>query len=111
MSYESVTKLPHTSRVQDVQEFLKLLGFRLLIRPSFRVEGEIAQYYWFEEIAYRSYAGVALSIYMDKDGQLAVYTRTVESRSYYDLEQQNRTIRSLKTHGSLIFRPVPNIAL
>jgi hypothetical protein len=96
MSYESVTKLPHTSRVQDVQEFLKLLGFRRLLRPSFRIEGEIAQYYWFEETDYRSYAGVALSIYMDKDGQLAVYTRTVESRSYYDLEQQNRTIRSLK---------------
>jgi hypothetical protein len=83
VSYESFNKLPHTTRVEDVLEFLELLGFRRLFLPRLRLEGEIAQYYWFEETDYRSYAGVALSVYKDKDGQFVVYTRTVESRSYY----------------------------
>jgi hypothetical protein len=96
VSYESFNTLPRTTRTDDVLEFLELLGFHRLLRPYLRLEGEIAQYYWFEEIDYHSYAGVALSVYKDQDGQLVVYTRTVESRSYYDLEQQNRTIQSLR---------------
>jgi hypothetical protein len=96
MSYESFNKLSHTTRVEDVLEFLELLRFRRLLRPYLRLEDEIAQHYWFEETDYRSYAGIELFVYRDKEGQLVVYTRTVASRSYYDLEQQNRTIRSLK---------------
>ena len=55
MSYDSFNKLAPTTRVEDVLEFLELLGFRRLLRPQLRLEDEIAQYYWFEETDYRSY--------------------------------------------------------
>ena len=104
MSYDSFNKLAPTTRVEDVLEFLELLGFRRLLRPQLRLEDEIAQYYWFEETDYRSYAGVGLSVCKEKEGQLVVHTRTVAGRSYYDLEQQNRIIRGLKKHFGGTFK-------
>jgi len=103
MSYESISKLPPTTKILDVMDLLELLDFRRVPRPQFRPKGEIAQYYWFQEAEYRSYSGVFLSLIKEIDRQVVVYTRTLASRSYYDLKQQNRTIRSLKRHFRGIF--------
>lgn len=98
MSYESINKLHLKTQIRDVVGLLELLGFRRILKPRFRSEGELAQYYWFEDVEYRSYAGVYLSLGKDSNGQLVVYTRTIVSRSYYDLMQQNHTIRTLKKY-------------
>ncbi len=98
MSYESINKLPTKTKIIDIMELIRLLGFKRVLKPRFRAKGELAQYYWFEETDYRSYSGVDLSLGKDSDGQLIVYTRTIASRSYYDLMQQNHTIRTIKRH-------------
>lgn len=98
MSYESDNKLPRTTRIHDVLEFLELLGFQRFHRQRPRFEGELAQYYWFDQTDYRSYSGIELSLSKDSDGQFVVGMCSPASRSYYDIKQQNRAIRSLKRH-------------
>jgi hypothetical protein len=98
MSYESINKLHKKTKIRDVIELIELLGFQRVLRSRTHSKEELAEYYWFEETEYRSYSGVSLSLAKDIDGQLIIYTRTVASRSYYDLDYQNRIIRTLKRH-------------
>ena len=98
MSYESFSKLPNKTRVRDVMDLIELLGFQRILRSRFRDKEELAQYHWFDEADYHSYSGVFLSLTRESDGQVIVYTRTVASRSYFDLTQQNHVIRILKRH-------------
>lgn len=77
-------------------EFIELLNYRRILQPQLRVEGEIAEYYYFEEKDYKSWSGVGLSVFQKKSEGLYIYTRTPVSRSYYDLTHQNYTIKSIK---------------
>lgn len=97
MSYESESILDKSSRLQDVVDFVLLLEYKYLGVWDGEELGKIKSYQWFDKENYKSNYGVELSIYQH-EGNLVVTTRTNVSRSYYDLEHQNKTIRLLKKH-------------
>jgi hypothetical protein len=97
MSYESENIIDQKTRLQDVEDFVKLLGFKYQGIWNGEELGKIRSYHWFEKNDYKSTNGVELSIYYFENS-LRVTTRTNISRSYYDLEHQNKTIRFLRKH-------------
>ena len=97
MSYESENILNSSVRIKDVQNFIELLGYKYQGIWNGEELGKIKSYHWFERKDYKSTYGVELSIY-NHDSKLYVTTRTNVSRSYYDLEHQNKTIRLIKKH-------------
>jgi hypothetical protein len=94
VSYESENVFSQSTRISDVREFVKLLGYEKI--GVWKFEGQkFEDYRWFERADYKSWTGVELAIYKSNDGSLALSTRSTVSRSYYDLEQQNFTISAL----------------
>ncbi|MFA4919766.1 MAG: hypothetical protein WC581_11010 [Thermodesulfovibrionales bacterium] len=95
MSYSSLNKLNSNAKVKDIVEIIDLLGYKCtgLLRSG--EVGKIRDYFWFDEKDYHSWSGVELSIY-EVGGLINIETRTPVGRSYFDLEQQNRTIRLLR---------------
>lgn len=95
MSYASENCLPQGTRVDDVREFVRLLGYQR--EGSLREEkvGRFEFYRFFEEKDYRSWGGVSLCIQIDGP-KISVNTTTAAGRSFYDLEMQNVTISGLK---------------
>jgi hypothetical protein len=97
MSYSSTNELAHGAKLKDALEFASLLGYRYDgILKSDEV-GPISCLSWFEEKDYCSWCGVELGIYEHKS-TVTVETRTPISRSYFDLEHQNKTIRLFRKH-------------
>src|ERR1700726_3004089 len=96
MSYSSENELPAGTRLADIREFVLLLGYKKsshwISSGNISFEG----YDWHDETDYKSSSGVELSINKADSGELSVSTRTPISRSYYDLQQQNRTIAGLR---------------
>ncbi|WP_456703027.1 hypothetical protein [Bradyrhizobium sp. USDA 4449] len=79
-----------------MREFILSLGYKKASGWT-RFQGlSWESYHWFDDTDYRSWSGVELSIDKTKDGKLSVSTRTVVSRSYFDLEKQNHTISALR---------------
>lgn len=97
MSYESENILGSNIRLNDVLDFIELLDYKYLGVWDGEELGKIKSYHWFERKDYKSTNGVELSVYQHNDN-LIVTTRTNVSRSYYDLEQQNKTIKLLRKH-------------
>jgi len=95
MSYESENTLPKGTSLKDVMELVKSLDYTRIYRPKVKEDNEIAQFYWYERKDYQSWFGVELIIIRQKEN-LVVYTRTPISRSFWDLEKQNTTIRLLR---------------
>ena len=99
MSYESQSTLPAGTSLDDVCSLVELLGYRRISPIPHSYRGELRRFGYYDEADYRSYTGVLLSIsHSDTAGELVVSTRTPVARSYYDLEQQNNTIRLLRKH-------------
>lgn len=95
MSYESENTLAEGSKISDVREFIKLLGYKKSDVIKSDEVGRIEVYWYFDEADYRSWTGVELGLY--KEGpSIVVSTRTRIARSYYDLAHQNRTISQLR---------------
>lgn len=95
MRYESENFLEPKTRIEDVREFIELLGY---VKSGILKSGEYGQFeeYWFfDEKDFRSWSGVSLSIHKDSK-QIIVSTLTPIVRSYYDLVHQNHTISSLR---------------
>ncbi len=103
MSYESENFLPKSARLQDVREFVELLGYKKTGITHSKQYGRFEEYLYFDEEDYRSWIGVLLAIQV-KGKLLVVSTRTTVARSYYDLEQQNRTIFHLRKRFGGYFR-------
>lgn len=103
MSFESRNIIDSSVNIKDVKSFIELLGYKFIHRRSIESLGIVNEYLWFEHNDYKSTSGVELAIYTFENS-IKVYTRTSISRSYYDLEQQNKTIKLLKKHfgGSFI---------
>lgn len=101
MSYESENLLQHKNEKQII-EFVELLGYKYSGIWNTDLHGKARDFYWFDSTDYKSINGVELSIYQ-KNKKLIVTTRTNESRSYYDLVHQNKTIRLLKKHFGGVF--------
>lgn len=95
MSYSSINRLAQGTSADKVSELVRLLGFDRQASYNSEELGRITNYFWFDQEEYRSWSGVELSVYKE-DGLICVETRTPMSRSYFDLEQQNKTIKTFR---------------
>ncbi len=102
MSYESQNILQEGTNRKDVMNFIELLKFDKLGSWQADELGKIFSYQWFERDDYKSWSGVELSLF-EKDNIIHIETRTNAGRSYYDLVQQNDTIRLLKKYFGGVF--------
>jgi hypothetical protein len=96
VSYGSESVFSSGTRSQDVRELLTLLGYERRGLVRFEESGPYEEYSWFSTTDYRSWSGVYVAIYKSKSGNIALSTYSPSSRSYFDLEHQNRTISLLK---------------
>ena len=95
MSYESESVLPKTASLAQVQDIVALLGYKKT-NDDLVVPNRVESYYWYEEEDYRSYVGVGLDIYRRSGGKITVTTRSRAGRSYWDLTQQNKTLKLIR---------------
>ena len=94
MSYETENVLSRGSKLKLVREIVTLLGYDRVndrLKPPNRTDCMM----WFDDSNYRSWAGVELDIYKEKE-RIKVTTRSRSARSYWDLIHQNKTIKLLK---------------
>jgi hypothetical protein len=103
VSYESESFLPRSARLQDVREFVELLGYKKTGITQSKKYGRFEEYFYFDEKDYRSWIGVLLAIEV-KSKSLVVCTRTTVARSFHDLDHQNRTIFQLRKRFGGHFR-------
>ncbi|MDO8531675.1 MAG: hypothetical protein Q7T26_05850 [Dehalococcoidia bacterium] len=96
MSYSSESILAPGTRIQDVREFVLLLGYAKSGALKSEEYGQFEEYRWFDATDYRSWTGVGLSIYRVDEERLAVETHTPIRRSYFDLNHQNNTISGIR---------------
>jgi len=92
LSYTSTTTFPPAAKLSRVVELVELLGYRKY-RDDLKVPNCVGCYFWFERLDYQSHTGVELYLYRDDQGTIAASTRSRTGRSYWDLSQQNRTLR------------------
>lgn len=104
MSYTSEHILGPGASIQDVREFVSLLGFKKAGVLSSVEYGRFEEYWYFDETDYRSWSGVELAIHRLKDGRVVVSTGSTIGRSYYDLSHQNFTISALRRRFKGDFR-------
>jgi hypothetical protein len=105
MSYSSESVLAFGTRIADVRDFVQLLGFKPWERALVSDEvGRIESFYWHDEVDYRSWGGVELHIYKDRENQVIVETRSTAGRSYFDLQHQNLAISTLRRTFGGTFR-------
>ena len=94
MSYESTNMLSPGTKLKLVRELIALLGY-ISVNDKLKVPNRKYSMMWFDDSDYKSWAGVELSIYKEKE-RIIVTTRSRTARSYWDLIHQNRTIKLLK---------------
>jgi hypothetical protein len=97
MSYTSQNFFDDNISEKDISEFIKLLGYQYASYWKSEEYGVSKTYVWFDKTDYRSTTGIYLNI-LRENNRVIVETRTNESRSFYDLQHQNKTIRSLKKY-------------
>ena len=95
MSYTSTSILSKKISLSQVQDMILLLGYTKLAINS-KVPDLAASYFWAEEKDYQSYVGVELDVYRDRAGHITVATRSRVGRSYWDLIQQNKTLKMFR---------------
>jgi len=97
MSYTSESFLPESTKLRKLEELIELLGYKTA-DDSLRIPDRVRSYYWYEYQDYHSYVGVGLSIYVSKHGAVKVATRSRSGRSYWDLIQQNKTLKLIRDY-------------
>lgn len=101
MSYESESILPETATLKEVIPFVEMLGYRREGRLPAEFTADfihLYSYVYFDHADYHSFSGVELTITQKERESLRIYTRSTIGRSYYDLEQQNKTIRYIQQY-------------
>jgi hypothetical protein len=94
MSYPSESDLPEGTKLRRVLEVVELLGYRSS-KDALRIPNRVGSYFWYEKAEYKSWTGVELDVY--REGRLVkVNTRSGVSRSYWDLDHQNRTLKLIR---------------
>ncbi len=96
MSYTSKNIFPAGVQIADLREYIVSLGYKKLSGWTRFENVSWESYHWFDDIDYRSWTGVELSVDKKKGGKLSISTRTTAGRSYFDLEYQNKTISALR---------------
>lgn len=94
MSYCSDNQIPITASLKNIKEVIELLGYKKC-KDALSIPGQVGSYYWSGNDDNISFVGVELYIYKE-DEYYSVQTRSRIGRSYWDLEQQNKTILLLK---------------
>ncbi len=97
MGCDCTTYFPKGTISSDVKEFLLLLGFKRGKKGSF--SGTLGTpYYYYKDDDYRHITGLYTEIYWDtKDKeQLKLWTRTTNSRSKFDSDFHNYTIKQIR---------------
>ncbi len=94
MSYTSESEIPKTAKLSHVQDVIALLGYKK-VQDDLDVPNRIASYFRYEEADYQSWAGVELDIYREGDA-IKITTRSGSCRSYWDLVQQNKTLKLIR---------------
>lgn len=95
MSYVSEHILPKSVLRKDVCDFLLLLGYKKQKKGIFKSMAETDFYYYYSFEHYRYITGVEVTVYKES-GHLKISTRTNASRSKFDCDFQNYTIKQLK---------------
>ena len=95
MSYTSESVLPRSAKLAQLEELIALLEYRKG-EDGLKVPDRIGSYFWYDKEEFRSYAGVGLDIYRHSRGPIKVTTQSSASRSYWDLTQQNKTIKLIR---------------
>jgi hypothetical protein len=95
MSYTSTSELPAGISLSRLREVIELLGYKK-VSDGLIIPERVGSYFWYEEHEYRSYVGVELDIYKDNKNNITVSTRSRVGRSYWDLVQQNRTLKMVR---------------
>jgi hypothetical protein len=94
MSYESYSVCDPRTTLKGVKELVELLGYKATHDRIY--QDEKASYMWYEHEDYKSWVGVELTIFQTSGEPVVVYTRSRASRSYWDLTQQNKTLRLIR---------------
>jgi hypothetical protein len=94
MSYTSQNELPEGTNCRRVLEIVELLGYKS-VKDGLRIPNRVGSYFWYSENEYQSWTGVELDVYHEP-GATLVDTRSRVSRSYWDLQHQNRTIKLIR---------------
>ena len=94
MSYESKSVFSKSTPLNRVREVVQLLGYKK-VKDELKTPNCTDYMVWYEESDYKSWVGIELSIFKEKDG-IAVYTRSRAGRSYWDLVHQNKTLKMLR---------------
>lgn len=95
MSYTSTSVLQRSTAVAQVREIIELLGYKQA-SDGLKVPNRVARYFWYDETDYRSWSGVELHIYKTPKDPVKITTQSTVSRSYWDLNHQNRTLKLLR---------------
>lgn len=93
MSYSSINIFPKGTTLTAVKNLIELLGY-IKSTDGFSIPERLGSYLWIATPPDISFVGVELDIYRYNDS-LKVETRTRVGRSYWDLTQQNKTIKYL----------------
>lgn len=94
MSYTSESELPKDTNLRRVLDVIELLGYRSA-KDGLQVPNRVGNYFWYEENEYKSWTGVELDVYRER-GLIKIDTRSRVSRSYWDLNHQNKTLKLIR---------------
>ncbi len=94
MSYSSHSVFDAGTRLDQVREVAKLLGY-VKVKDGLSVPDRTDCMMWFEPKDYKSWYGVELDLYK-KGNEITLTTRSTVSRSYWDLVHQNHTLKTLR---------------
>lgn len=103
MSYRSESPLPKETKLNDVIEFVQILGYEKISGYEYK-RIHFLEFEYFEKTDYQSFSGIQLTICKNEKQEATVLTSTPFGRSYHDLTYQNFTIRQIQKRfgGSFI---------
>ena len=97
MSYESHYEVPNGISIELIKEILRLLGCKRIGKVKLPDGDIVEQFSWFETTYWKSRTGVDVYLLLEPGKSIwSVGTRTTSARSYWDLEQQNKTVKLLR---------------
>lgn len=89
MSLGSTNILSDKATISKVKKLIEMLGYTKY--------QDYSGYFWYDKNNYKSYVGVELEINCENK-TIEIHTRTRAGRSYWDLKQQNKTIKYFKDY-------------
>jgi hypothetical protein len=93
MSLTSQSILPYTINIGHVFQVIEWLGYESFENDSDSPDLQ-RSYYWTGEKQFQSFVGIELYVYKNETA-ITIDTRTRSGRSYWDIKQQNKTIKTL----------------